>query len=885
MSSGIKKGEYTRSYSELGGVRLGADGCKIPRNRLAAAENVWRDYDSDSGGALESVPGFRTIAELGGRVDRLSHFSDLSTDYLIISAEGQIYRMPLGERESYEPRSIGQVEGEGASFNYLGAHYILDSEKILKIKGEGNAAELGTEAPDVYIPTTYYNGERLEQRNLLTDRAKEEYEVVEPSSYSWGSEMLSYTVTNRELATCKVDRVRDISCGGAVYIPAFATIDGKRYRVTEIDENALYLCSNITEVYIASGVEKIGSQAFYGCSSLELAVLPWTVCDIGSVAFQNCTALKEVYLGGGSLTIQFGAFKSTALQRIYYGGDSESYRKIEGIAELDGIPVTYNHEDRRVAILLPIKEEASEVLGVEENGFPTLFTKVYEKGELTGVILHTYPTEGGRDKYVINLLLKPKKQKLGYTGEGVSGFYAIGGCRVAEAFDERIFLSGNPSLPNTVLYSTPTTREEGGGLYFGEMNYFTDGVGSFEVVDMLAVRDSLAVFKSGDDGSGSIFYHTPSSTTDSYIPKLYPRCYVHSGISAVGGALSFFDDPVFLTKSGLYALTQRAINYERSVVPRSTNVNYSLLTKDLSRTSVTEWCGYLVLGAGDCIYLADSRARYKDECGVMQYEWFCLCGVGHHTADSRVYRYDSYRRGDYSIHPREGEKVKTEPMSITEEDGTVIYYTEDGGKKFTIYPTEELEGGALSQPTVYLGLGELLFFGTEDGALLMFNNDKRGTPPEHIAAAADFDAEDYRARMGRRLHPDFYSFDGHAPTYIIQTAYDNCDIPHLTKSTAKHSLVLKYRTCSMANIRCEVGTDVGSYTELTSFPGGELGFDEVSFESFSFALGDYHTVPISEKEKGWVEKQITIYSDRFASPIGIYGITYRYTIKGRIKRQ
>jgi hypothetical protein len=50
------------------------------------------------------------------------------------------------------------------------------------------------------------------------------------------------------------------------------------------------------------------------------------------------------------------------------------------------------------------------------------------------------------------------------------------------------------------------------------------------------------------------------------------------------------------------------------------------------------------------------------------------------------------------------------------------------------------------------------------------------------------------------------------------------------------------------------------------------------------AVGDYFTIPINEKEKNWIEKQINIYSDGYNAPIGICSITYRYTIKGRIKQ-
>ena len=63
-----------------------------------------------------------------------------------------------------------------------------------------------------------------------------------------------------------------------------------------------------------------------------------------------------------------------------------------------------------------------------------------------------------------------------------------------------------------------------------------------------------------------------------------------------------------------------------------------------------------------------------------------------------------------------------------------------------------------------------------------------------------------------------------------------------------------------------------------------MNFGELDFSGFTTASGNSYNLPFAEKEKRWVEKQIAIYSDRFRSPIGIYSIAYRYTVKGRIKR-
>jgi hypothetical protein len=82
---------------------------------------------------------------------------------------------------------------------------------------------------------------------------------------------------------------------------------------------------------------------------------------------------------------------------------------------------------------------------------------------------------------------------------------------------------------------------------------------------------------------------------------------------------------------------------------------------------------------------------------------------------------------------------------------------------------------------------------------------------------------------------------------------------------------------------CEVGTDSSSYKELCCFPGTPISFSDMNFEKASLSPAESFTVPISEKEKGWVEKQITLYSKDFNAPIGIYNIAYRFRVTGRVK--
>ena len=57
----------------------------------------------------------------------------------------------------------------------------------------------------------------------------------------------------------------------------------------------------------------------------------------------------------------------------------------------------------------------------------------------------------------------------------------------------------------------------------------------------------------------------------------------------------------------------------------------------------------------------------------------------------------------------------------------------------------------------------------------------------------------------------------------------------------------------------------------------------MNFSALSLTTDNVYTVPIKEKAKGWIEKQITLYTDEFCSPFGIYTIAYRFYVKGKIR--
>lgn len=887
--------EYTKSYQGFRGVELNASSSITDSSRLAYAENMYRDYDADGADAIESVPGFRKLFSCEKSIHALYYQPSSSAgDHLIIHAADSLYRYPIGNIDSETAsleEAIAQIsDTKSFGFQFGRYFYIIDGNSILRIDEDGACKTVSDEDATPYVPTTYVSGEKYEERNLLTDLFKEEYYVVDPTGFYYSTDGLKYTINDATLRYCSVSGINDDE-SGEISIPAYVDISGVEYKVTQIEPYAFSKNTTITSVSISEGITKIGLFAFKGCSGITKVIIPASVTHIENGAFMDCSNLEMLYLGDGISDIGIASFSGcTKLENIYYPFNEEGFKEILNIEGLSGKSVTFETRHEAITLAFALHDKTESVSKALVNGEEHEFVAEIKSGDVKLLTMH-FDSLSDATGIKVEIYGKLSAVKPNFNGEGdvkegnISGHEAISGCKTAEAFDGKIFLSGNPALPNTVFYAEGKDSDSGVLLYVGKYNYFNDGVGGYKVKRMLAVRDMLAVFKEGDDGSGSIFYHKKEQTNSDAVSTIYPVAYVHSGICSAGAAHSFLDDPVFITNEGLFALDGQNINYQRNIACRSHNVNFKLLKEDLKKTYLCTWLGYLVVGCGKNIYLADSRALFNHSSGNREYEWFFLTDIGTYKEDNPVYRY-SYEASDGTVvnTAKCGETADYKNVfSEMASDGSIHYYTQENGVKYSVHSTDERSGGEFFPATVFISHGKHLFFATDNGDVCVFNNDKRGVPPKELTEAEGFDPVLYASEMADKIHPAYYSFAGHAPKYEIRTALDNCQIPHLTKNTIKKSLVIKARSYASDNIKCEVVTDKGDTTNVGYFPTTDVGFDNFSFDSAPWNTGKYTSSALPEKEKRWIEKQIVLSSTKYCAPISVYSISYRYGIKGKIK--
>ncbi len=74
--------------------------------------------------------------------------------------------------------------------------------------------------------------------------------------------------------------------------------------VKEIENNAFYNQTGMTEIDLGENLEKIGGQIFYNCTSLKSIIIPQSVKSIANSAFEHVQNLKEIIINNKENAIE-----------------------------------------------------------------------------------------------------------------------------------------------------------------------------------------------------------------------------------------------------------------------------------------------------------------------------------------------------------------------------------------------------------------------------------------------------------------------------------------------------------------------------------------------------------------------------------------------------
>ena len=172
-------------------------------------------------------------------------------------------------------------------------------------------------------------------------------------------------------------------------------------------------------------------------------------------------------------------------------------------------------------------------------------------------------------------------------------------------------------------------------------------------------------------------------------------------------------------------------------------------------------------------------------------------------------------------------------------------------------------GGIFRKATTLSSIDDNLFFGCVNGVVCSFNFDQRNDDGE--------------------LPPKTYNFDERTIFSGCATLMDNCQIPHLTKTTIKRSTVIKTKSFRNSAAKIKVRTNKTPYKQIARINSALFSFEDMDFSDFSFNTTEQSLFAVKEKEKQWVEKQYFIYSDEYLKPFALYYVSFRYRVAGRYK--
>ena len=869
--------EYSRYYGDFRGVDFSSDHTQVHDQRLAYSVNMFKDYQSGEGQAIETIPGFRKRAIIpkkqvndGGvimsvprkirGIHRYDHVVDGKRDAKILVHAGEdLYLWDEYPLSANVPQNMSIILPEKNSAGNYVINFENEGVSVVKVdtvvKADG---------------TILVTGWSFADGNLIIDGNELSFLTV--------GESLAITYEESEVVRINGNiTLNDAESTSFLFNNKMYIIDGKNYLVYD-GESLKSVIGDDTLVYIPTTYRNIivgGENRDAGYEYEQRNILS----DMFKNTFISDGETARYYLSEGSLD---KIERVVAYGKTLTAGEDYTVNLADGYVEF--------LEDK-----IPTKPESTLRGETETDGYYT------------------------RDYAGIEILARKKWDSWSGVVSNTSSIEdCISKCTIATIFDKRVFLSGNPNLPNHIFFCgiNNTTGYED-ATYFGVLDFLQDGVEPAPITGMIAVADTLAVLKNHAKQDGSVYFHTHYDTGHDVAPVTYPASQGLSGIGCLGACVNFLDDPIFISRLGVEGIGQLSVRLERAVEHRSSLIDSKLVNLNLESAKLAEWDGYLLVLVDGKIFMADSRQRYTHSTGVPQYEWYYIEGIGVYDGQYKEYYYspglfaelnektilhktDSGEEKEYelviatNVYDEVSQKAVdltntvAKPPSVSFDESPVIHYYEwidEYGIKYGAYyqlldvmdtdgtisekavlcvDRGSHTGGTFSPGIVITNMDDNIFFGTDNGTVCSFNFDKRNETDGMIS-------------------PKWYSFDDRTIYCGCATKMDNCGIPHLTKSTVKKSTVIKTKSMISSAAKFKVRTNKKAYEQVGRFNSVMFSFDDVDFSDFSFVSADQNLFTVKEKEKHWVEKQYFVYSDEFRKPFSLHYIAFRYMVAGRFK--
>ena len=861
MGSLGNKTTYNAYYGDFRGVDFSSDHTQVHKQRLAYAVNMYKDYQSGQGQALETVPGFRRRVELPDAPTIYGiHKIDVKNGEnretrVLIHAGDKLYHWhnyPLSINVEFKEELILPDEIEISEG--LKSFEIKLSDNISIIRGLSlvtGESILSYEFDNDRKILTIHSSELISGDRIYLNYA--EGEITEPLFVGMKEGQSKSFIFNNRLYL--IDGKNYLVYDGSVVksaledayipttyiniIPAGENADiGKEY------EQRNMLQPRFKHTFIADGVT---TEFYMNENQLE------EICEVK--LYGEVTTEFEADLAAGKITF------NTAPEKPEDKGFTEFYAGIEVTAKRTFTSVSGVTEQRDNIYELITECTIACIFDnrVFFSGNPAYPNHVFYCGRnITGYVDPTYFG-------VYN-----------YMQDGV-GITPITG--IIPVADSLMVLKGDTQQDGSVFFHTPQQTGENLTPVIYPSTQGLNGIGCLGAC-INFLDDPVFVSKLGVEGVGQLSVRYERAIE--HRSSLVDAKLVNEQLE--GAMLEEWNGYLVLLVDGKIYLADSRQKY----------------TSELG-TPQYEWYYLEGIGIWDKQYseyrysnqtnteLAGAKVRWCRECKKKASE--CVCQDKDNIIELTLTDASAVYYADLD-ETRDLRDTVVNPPDIDGNSDVTVYtdvveYEIEGTSYFALasYAIHELRDGATNDFIKYEALicegkgnktggvflpaktiktmDSNLFFGTAGGVVCSFNFDMRDS--EGVIA------------------PRYYNFDERIITSGCATRMDNCGIPHMTKTTVKKSTVVKTKSMQTSAMKVRVRTNKKAYNQIARINTTLFSFDNMDFSDFSFITDEQSLFAIKEKEKKWVEKQYYVYSDEYMKPFALFYLCYRYTIAGRYK--
>lgn len=220
-----------------------------------------------------------------------------------------------------------------------------------------------------------------------------------------------------------------------------------------------------------------------------------------------------------------------------------------------------------------------------------------------------------RAKGTVTFNTAPEKPSVGKEGAVIITFsktvedYAqkVYKCRIVTSYgvgtSDRVVISGNPDFPN---------RDWTSGLndpsYFPDLGYNLVGIEATAIMGYHRIGEYLAVIKEDNGQDSTVFIRSASLDSDGNAVFKTRQSIAGVGAVSMAGFASILDEQLFLSGTGVYAITSSYITAERIVQNRSYYIDPKLTAEPgLESAQAVSWNGSMLVSVNGHVYILDGR--------------------------------------------------------------------------------------------------------------------------------------------------------------------------------------------------------------------------------------------------------------------------------------